>query len=190
MEENKQLESRHQQISNKLIATADHFEGANSISTDELIRYPEIEELAKTVSMDDVDVRLPPLPPPRSGRHPLGPRKDSRGDAELAATPRREEPSDTNVTPPKKEKWSKDWKKTTKTTLKATKTKLRKAIPQGKMQQIGETTESGSGSSLLSYGTGMFKMGGKKPMSKSGMYRIHLSMGGRGVDHIDLQKAI
>ncbi|KNC99455.1 hypothetical protein, variant [Spizellomyces punctatus DAOM BR117] len=165
IEENKQLEVRHDQITKQLVASADHVQAVDSILLPEPGMYPQMEELERTVSTDELGAKLPPAPPPRTTTRPLGPRQDSRGDT-IYQPPRKEEAVDLSAPPPvpKKDKWKKEWK----TNLKATKTKLKKAIPQSKTH-TGENADAvgGSTTGLLSYGHGMFKLGSKKAMSKS-----------------------
>ncbi|TPX61255.1 hypothetical protein SpCBS45565_g07313 [Spizellomyces sp. 'palustris'] len=176
IEENKQLEVRHDQITKQLVASADHVQAVDSILLPEPGMYPQMEELERTVSTDEVGAKLAPAPPPRTTTRPLGPRQDSRGDTVYQPS-RKEEAVDLSGPPPvpKKEKWKKEWK----TNLKATKTKLKKAIPQSKVH-TGDNADAvgGSTTGLLSYGHGMFKLGSKKAMSKSGkqMATFHRSV--------------
>ncbi|KAJ3152986.1 hypothetical protein HDU86_005442 [Geranomyces michiganensis] len=157
-EENRQLEANRARISEALIGSAEHLDALNALGTTSGsgARYPEMEELERTVSADTMEIKPMPLPPPRAGR-PSGPRRDSKG-TELAASPlplKKSESQEHSLTGQgmKRDKWTKDWK----TNVKAAKTKLKNAIPQ---KVDGDTS---SGSSI----SGMFKIGAKKGTSKS-----------------------
>ncbi|TPX58307.1 hypothetical protein PhCBS80983_g03210 [Powellomyces hirtus] len=185
-DENKQLQANRERISEALIGSAEHLDAfeelqgrRGSIGGPRPGQYPEMEELERTVSMsDNIDIKPLPMPPPRTGR-PMGPRGDSRGSdlghplppssSPSSGALRKSESAEQNLTAGgggKKEKWTKDWK----TNLKATTTKLKKAIPQ-KPPPAAHTSEtnadSTSGNSLFGSGSGMFKLSAKKALSKS-----------------------
>ncbi|KAJ3180983.1 hypothetical protein HDU87_001631 [Geranomyces variabilis] len=156
-EENRQLEANRARISEALIGSAEHLDALNELGASSASgpRYPEMEELERTVSADTMEMKPMPLPPPRAGR-PSGPRRDSKG-TELSASPlplKKSDSQEQSLTGSglKRDKWTKDWK----TNVKAAKTKLKNAIPQ-------KTGTEDSGSSI----SGMFKIGAKKGTSKS-----------------------
>ncbi|KAI8593542.1 hypothetical protein BDZ88DRAFT_405023 [Geranomyces variabilis] len=158
-EENRQLEANRARISEALIGSAEHLDALNELGASSAsgARYPEMEELERTVSADTMEMKPMPLPPPRAGR-PSGPRRDSKG-TELSASPlplKKSDSQEQSLTGPglKRDKWTKDWK----TNVKAAKTKLKNAIPQ--------KTGDGDAASPSSI-SGMFKIGAKKATSKS-----------------------
>ncbi|KAJ3019287.1 hypothetical protein HKX48_002232 [Thoreauomyces humboldtii] len=173
-EETRKLEVSRRHISEDLIQSAEQLDAAPRTA------YPEMEELARTVSIGDAlgstgDAKRLPLPPPRAPSRLLGPREDARRASETSR--RLTEPAlDFSATfagagagspGGRRDKWTKDWK----TNLKATKTKLKNAIPQkalGPQGLDGAPDGGGSGNSLLTYGGNMFKIGAKnKSVSKS-----------------------
>ncbi|KAI8816582.1 uncharacterized protein EV422DRAFT_571553 [Fimicolochytrium jonesii] len=216
-EENTVLTARQTRITGELIDSAEMLDKVEShaslFSPNAAAAFPEMEELRKTVEegaegadrvgMMGAPVKAAPLPPPRIAR-PRGPRKGSVDILSHAAyyppaaapaggmmqRSASGEPTPT-ITPHtqqqqqhKKDKWTKEWK----TNLKATTTKLKKAMPQAGGSSSSSSTNKplsasgtlgstdhldsppASSSSPGGYGfpgSAMFKLGAKKASSKS-----------------------
>ncbi|KAI9094932.1 hypothetical protein DFS34DRAFT_230252 [Phlyctochytrium arcticum] len=181
----KQLELRYAEITKQIVASADSQESTSK----PLVfvgQHSGIDELTREVSTDDLaragNTSSHPYNTPSSNfshsnyiplavaqrqatARPAGPRKDSRGEISTSHS----DPNN-HVGAVKKDRWTKEWK----STMKDTKTRLKKVIPHSKIHNDEAGADAGSAKSTATIGgdtgsnsslSGMFKS--KKSMSAS-----------------------